>query len=48
MIRVSLTVLIFIYLALCLTVVFALWIWLEWARQRCAAPPAVCPLRLRI
>jgi len=34
MIRVSLTVLIFIYLAVFLTVVFALWIWFEWNRQR--------------
>lgn len=34
MIRVSLTLLIFIYLAVFLTVVFALWIWAEWSRQR--------------
>lgn len=34
MIRVSLTVLIFIYLAAFLTAVFALWIWVEWSRQR--------------
>lgn len=34
MIRVSLTVLIFIYLAVFLTAVFSLWIWVEWSRQR--------------
>ena len=34
MIRVSLSVLIFIYLAIFLTVVFALWTWIEWSRQR--------------
>ena len=33
MIRVSLTVLIFIYLALFLAAVFTLWIWFEWNRQ---------------
>lgn len=33
MIRVSLTVLIFIYLALFLTAVLAHWIWFEWSRQ---------------
>ena len=34
MIRVSLTVLIFIYLALFLTAVLTLWIGFEWSRQR--------------
>lgn len=34
MIRVSLTLLIFIYLALFLTVVLAHWVWFEWRRQR--------------
>jgi len=34
MIRVSLSVLIFIYLAVFLAVVFTLWIGLEWSRQR--------------
>lgn len=34
MIRVSLTLLIFIYLAGFLTVVFALWTWAEWRRTR--------------
>jgi rRNA maturation endonuclease Nob1 len=34
MIRVSLTVLIFIYLALFLMAIFALWIGFEWRRQR--------------
>ena len=34
MIRVSLSVLIFIYLAAFLAVVFTLWIGLEWSRQR--------------
>ncbi len=34
MIRVSLTLLIFIYLAAFLTIIFSLWIWLEWSRQR--------------
>ena len=34
MIRVSLTLLIFIYLALFVTLVFALWVWFEWNRQR--------------
>jgi len=33
MIRVSLTLLIFIYLALFLTVVLAHWVWFEWRRQ---------------
>ncbi len=34
MIRVSLTLLIFIYLALFLTAVFGVWLWVEWKRQR--------------
>lgn len=34
MIRVSLTLLIFIYLALFLALVIAHWVWFEWRRQR--------------
>ena len=34
MIRVSLTLLIFIYLAAFLSAIFALWIWHEWRRTR--------------
>jgi len=34
MIFVSLTLLIFIYLAGFLTIIFFLWFWLEWRRQR--------------
>ena len=34
MIRVSLTLLIFIYLTGFLTVIIALWVWSEWSRQR--------------
>ena len=34
MIRVSLSLLIFIYLAASLTIIFSLWIWFEWNRQR--------------